>query len=214
MSGDAIDRLVAEASRGDYSSMVRLARALYQAGLGRREVLRRCYGVDFPEELFVIYEAWPTSPRLLVSYTNQPWELLVTPDQGDPAAKPDLLDGVERRIFARDPDLVPLGLLLADGGRWLGMVVCYRLSELAAGRSTVFGILEEFGPADGAVRCGDSLLTVLHDHHVDAHRRLQERYLLPSNFGAGAVDLEEVAAVGSLVERIEELQTRVATGAP
>jgi hypothetical protein len=43
----------------DYPSMARLARALYETGLGPREVVRDCYGVELPEEFFVLHEADP-----------------------------------------------------------------------------------------------------------------------------------------------------------
>jgi hypothetical protein len=201
----------AEASRRDYASMARLARALYQAGLGPREVLRRCYGVEFPDELFAILEAGRRALPLMV-YTNQPWELALPPDRGGPRPVAHLLDDVERKVLARDPDLVPLGLILDSHSRWAGTVLCYRLAELGHGRPTVFGIEEEVAPDDRVVRCGESLLEVLHEHHADVLRGLEAEWRDPSNFGAGSVDLEELAEVRSLVERIEELRRTLASG--
>lgn len=201
----------AEASRADYASMARLARALYQEGLGPREVLRRCYGVEFPEELFAILEAGSQALPLMMVYTNQPWELAVPPDRGGPRPVAHLLDDVERKVYARDPDLVPLGLILNSHSRWAGRVLCYRLAELDAGRPAVFGIEEEVRPDDQVVRCGDSLLEVLREHHADVLRGLEAEWRHPSNFGAGSVDLEELAEVRSLVERIGELERRIAS---
>jgi hypothetical protein len=211
VNDETIDRLRSESSRGDYGSMARLARALYEAGLEPREVLRRCYGVEFPDEFFSIAEAGRRALGLLLVYTNQPWELAVPPDRGGLRPAPHLLDTVERKVFARDPDLVPLGLILDSQSRWAGTVLCYRLTELAAGRPAVFGIREEVTPDDEVVRCGESLLEVLHEHHADVLRGLEAEWRHPSNFGAGSVDLEDLAEVRTLIERIEELQRTVAS---
>lgn len=201
----------ADASRGDYGSMARLARALYQAGMEPREVLRRCYGVEFPDEFFAILDAGSGPLPLMMVYTNQPWELAVPPDRGGPRPVAHLLDDVERKVFGRDPDLVPLGLILNTYSRWAGTVLSYRLTELVAGRPTVFGIEEEVAPDDQVVRCGDTLLEVMRVHHADVLEGLEREWRHPSNFGAGSVDLEELAEVRSLLERIEELQRTVAS---
>jgi hypothetical protein len=209
MSDEEIVRLRAESSRGDYASMVRLARALHGAGLSPREVLHGCYGVDFPAELLAIAGARSGALPLLVIHTNQPWELAIPPARGGPRPAPHLLEAMELRILARDPDLMPLCLLLDRGSRWAGMALCYRLRELEAGRPAVFGIREDVEPGDDVVRCGDSLLAVLRDHHGDVLRQLEWEWRQPSNRGAGSVDAEEVAEVRSLVERIEALERRL-----
>jgi hypothetical protein len=221
---EAIERLRAESSRGDYASMARLARALYDAGLGPREVLHRCYGVDFPKEFFVI-EA-ETSLSLMIHYTAQPWELAVPLDRGGPSLGPYLLDDIEQKIYARDPDLVPLGLLLGEDGnyrwhpsdgtnpgrtRWFGIVPCYRLTELEVGRTTVFGVGEEVTSRDEVVRLGESFLAVLHEHHVDELRVTEWEFHHPANRGAGSVDLEDLKECQSMIERVEELQRQVAS---
>ena len=211
MTGDAIERLRAEASRADYASMVRLALALYEDGLKPREVLRECYGVEFPEEFFVIAEAGPFTLDLRVDFTNQPWELAVPPARGGPASTPDSLDETERRIFARDPDLVPLARLFNTDARHGDSVLCYRLDELGAERTTVFGIWREVEPGSEIERCGDSLLVVMHEHHADIHRMLEWQRHHPSNRGAGSVDAEEVNEARSSVEQVKELQRRLAS---
>ena len=208
MTDEAIERLHSGSTRGDYASMARLARALYAAGFRPREVLRRCYGVVFPEEFFVIAEAAPLA--LLMVYTNQPWELAVPPDRGGLRPVPHLTDEIERKIFTRDPDLVPLAVILEPHTRLYGTVLCYRLADLRAGRSTVFGVGREVTPSDTAERLGDSLLGVLHGHHVDVLRWHEERFGHPSNRGAGSIELSDLAQVRSLLERVEELQRQVA----
>lgn len=210
MTDDGDERSPGEASRGDYPSMVRRARALYDDGLEPREVLRRCYGVDFPEEVFVIADDDPLDLDLGGDFTNQPWNLAVPPSRGGPVPEPDSLDKTERRIFALDPDLVPLMRLLDADADHGGSIVCYRLSELEAGRSTIFGIWWRVEPGDQARRYGDSLLSVLHEYHADIHRRLAARLDELSNRGAGSVDAEEVDEAWTAVEQVEELQRAVA----
>jgi hypothetical protein len=222
---EAIERLRAESSRGDYASMARLARALYDAGLGPREVLHRCYGVDFPEEFFVLLEAELDGLSLMIRYTAQPWELAVPLVRGDPAPSP-FSDDIQRKIYARDPDLVPLGLLLGEDGnyrwhppdgtnpgrtKWIGIVPCYRLTELEVGRTTVFGVGEEVTSRDEVVRLGESFLAVLHEHHVDELRVTEWEFRHPANRGAGSVDLEDLKECQSMIERVEELLRQVAS---
>jgi hypothetical protein len=209
MTEDVLERLRAESSRGNYASMARLAQALYEAGLSPREVLRSCYGHDFPEEFFVIAEAQPLTPHLLVVFTNQPWLLAIPPDHGGPMSAPNLMEDAEERIFARDPDLIPLLLLLGSEAKYGELVLCYRLTELAASRTTIFGIEETADPGDEVERCGDSLLAVLREHHAEIVEKLEWQQRQPSNHGAGSVDAEEVAEVRALVARVEELQREV-----
>ncbi|MGW0880224.1 hypothetical protein [Streptomyces sp. NPDC002671] len=208
MTPDAVDRLRAEAARDDYASMARLARALYGTGLGPHEVLRECYGVAFPDEVFVIVEGGLWRLHLLALFTSQPWQLAVPPDRGGPAAKPAGLTDTELLLLTGDPDLMPLiRIPAADIGRE-DRIVCYRLSELRAGRSTVFRLFES-SDAEDALCCGASLLEVLHTEHARSVRRLEKELRSPSSWGADSVDDEVDRAYESL-ERVEELQRQVA----
>ncbi|MBO0867082.1 MAG: hypothetical protein J2P15_00815 [Micromonosporaceae bacterium] len=207
MTHDPIARLRAQASRGDYASMVRLAVALYAQGLRPPRVLRECFGVEFPLEFFVTARANRTNPGLLAHYTNLPWQLGVPPDQGGPRRSAlAMTDGSERRIFARDPDLVPLMLLVGYGSKFDDMMVCYRLSELLAGSATVFGIKKTVDPGDQEARCGESLLAVLRAHHVSYLEHKEWIIQQPSEWGAGAHTRQDVDAAAALVRRVEELQ--------
>ncbi|MFI1833690.1 hypothetical protein [Streptomyces olivaceoviridis] len=210
MTNESLSRIEAAASRGDYTSMARLARALYQDGLDPGEVLRRCYGVAFPAEFFVIAEARPLSLDLPVDFTNQPWQLAIPLAQGGPGAMPDSMEETEQQIFAIDPDLLPLALFLDPDVQHGDLVICYRITELGLGRTTVFGVEEDPGVEDEAVPCGASLLTVLHEYHADLHCMLERHHGLPSNRGFGSIDAEQVAEARSRVERIEELRHRLA----
>lgn len=209
MTPDTLGGLRAAASRDDYGSMTRLARALYGTGLGPRDVLRECYGVDFPPEVFVLVEGGLWRLDLRARFTDQPWQLAVPPELGGPSARITSMADTERRLLAEDPDLMPLCRVPAVEFDTPDQVVCYRLGELRAGRSTVFA-LPRTAAAGAAVRCGDSLLEVLHGEHVRAVRRLERERDDPSNWGAGAVDDEEVEEAHEALERVRELRRRAA----
>jgi hypothetical protein len=200
-----------ESPRGAYSSMARLAHDLYEKGLEPREVLRLCYHVEFPEEFFVIVEAKPATLNLPVDFTNQPWKLAIPLDRGGPSPMPDSMEEIEQGIFAHDPDLVPLILLIDSYAKHGASIICYRLSELAAGRTTIFRIPRRFGPEDEIKCCGDSLLGVMHEHHTDIHQREEYRLNLPSNYGFGSIDQEYVDEMWEWVERIEKLQRQLSS---
>ncbi|MFE5097726.1 hypothetical protein ACFRCI_47590 [Streptomyces sp. NPDC056638] len=209
MTGDAVSRAREEASREDYASMARLARAMYGAGAGPREVIRECYGTEFPEEFFLFAETGPYTLDLTMDFTNQPWQLAVPLSQGGPPPEPDTLDRIERKVFVRDPRLVPLALPLDLDAVHGGRVICYHLDELRAGRPTTFGIRVAVGPDDETERCAASLLDVIHQHHADILRRLAHRNHLPSNRGTGAVDSADVEEARDILTQIEDLQHQV-----
>ncbi|MGR3932383.1 hypothetical protein [Streptomyces sp. BRA346] len=215
MNPETVERLREAASRDDYGSMARLARALYDSGLGPREVLREAYGASFPEEVFVIVGAGLSSLDLLAYFANQPWQLAVPPERGGPADVPGPLDDTERLVLALDPGLVPLVQIPAATSAGDDHIVCYRTEELRAGRSTVFCLRSAAYPYSEvrdaeAVRCGDSLLDVLYEVHADEARRLDEESRQPWNRGAGAVDRAEVEQAHASLELVEELRRKAA----
>ena len=203
----SLEELRAEASRDDYPSMARLARALYETGLGPREVLRECYGVEFPAEFFVLHEA---DPSLLFLFTNQPANLAVPLDRGGPPPTADPMSKTERDVFTRDPDLVPLVLCLKAYAAFGGKFLCYRLSELAAGRSTVFAIERYATPDSEITRAGDSLLAALYEHHT-AHLAWveAEERATAGQSGGGTVDEEDIAIAQERLVEIEDLRRQV-----
>jgi hypothetical protein len=210
MTGDPVARVRAEASRGDYASMARLASALYAQGLGPREVLRECYGVGLPEELFVIAGARRTSPRLLAYFTNQPWALCEPLDRGGPRPSALKLTGAwESKLFARDPDLVPLMVLIGHGAGLSDTTVCYRLTRLRAGSSAVFGIKENADLGEPVVPVGESLLAALLAHHIGYLRHKEWIIQQPWERGAGAYNQRDVDEAAQLVRRVEELQRQL-----
>jgi hypothetical protein len=222
VSGDTLARLRGRASRDDYRSMARLAWALYAAGLRPAEVVAECLGVVLPDEFFVLAEADPDETTSGTT-TNLPWGLAVPLDRGGPLLRPSSLTWRhERRIFAWDPDLVPLLTLHGDERfdhaerAWRGVphghrLHCYRLSELAAGRTTVFGVPSDSHDRDLSVEpTGDSLLTILHEHAAARHALDEWELRAPWNRGAGSIDHEDVADAHRIVLGIEALQRRLA----
>jgi hypothetical protein len=220
-------RLREAAKRGRYRSLVHLARGLYLTGLGPREVLAECFGVTFPDELFVIVEADPYD-AIPGDTTNLPWELAVPLDRGGPVVRPTpLMWPAERRIFTWDPDLVPLVALYGDYRVDHGaktpqprvphgdLIHCYRLSELAAGRSTVVGVPwhqaeEDLADGEWYVKpCGQSLLTVLHEYLAARHRLNEWEIMQPWNWGAGSIDDTMVEESRECVAEIGALQRRL-----
>jgi hypothetical protein len=178
MTEDDLQRLRAQSSPDDYTSMADLARALYSQGLSPREVVRECYGTDFPEEFFVLAAADPVSLDLMVTYTRLPWQVAVSLDRGGPAARPGALFlGVNHN--------------LSHGGS----VHCYSLTELRAGRTTIFGVWKDVESHNEVTRSGDSLLAVLREHHVQYVEWLEEMAWDPSNIRTDPVDEEVVDEV-------------------
>ncbi|MFI6638408.1 hypothetical protein [Streptomyces sp. NPDC050504] len=206
--------LRAQATRADYASMARLARALYADGLDAREVLRECYGVTFPDEVFAVVDAGLWALDLRANFTNQPWELAVPPTRGGPAERPDPLAEVEARLWERDPDLLPVLEVPGAGAGDADRVLCYRLTELRAGRPSVFALAEEPYPArgiapGGAERCGDCLLDVVREEHARTLRALEEELNSPWNVGAGSLAADEVEDARATLEHIDRLRGTV-----
>ncbi|MER7503054.1 hypothetical protein AB0L05_08055 [Nonomuraea pusilla] len=207
MDESTLRRLRAKASREDYSSMACLAHALHEHGQSVPETMRECYGVDLPLEFFVLAEAdlslWSD---LMVMCTTQAWRLAALPARGGPVTA-DPSDGVERRLLALDPDLLPLGYPLGTKSpSWQNReVLCYRLSELAAGRPTVFSLREKTTRRDRVKRRGDSLLAVLEELHLEELREAEREM---DDWDRGGEE-EILKAARELVERVEELRREV-----
>ncbi|WP_139131721.1 hypothetical protein [Streptomyces sp. WMMB 714] len=175
-----------------------------------REVIRECYETELPEEFFLISEVGPYRLDWQFLFTNQPWQLAVPLSEGGPPPEPYLLlDRVERRIFGRDPGLIPLVRALNLDAYHGGLIICYHVDELSVNCPITFGIPMEVGPDDEIERYDSSLLGVIHQHHSETLNLLIQRYNLSSNRGAGAVDWGEVEEAREAVAQIEELQLQV-----
>lgn len=195
-------------SRTDYPAMARFAVASRERGHTDREVIRECFGVEFPVEYFVI--ARGERLELGIDCTNLPWQLTIPPALGGPTAKPHSTWSKELLLFDLDPLLVPLGELHDFDAVHGGSLVCYHLDELAAGRSTVLGLPVDFdrnGEDAVPVRVGASLLDVLHEYESDRQRMIEEQHEDPKNAtGFGSVSSEYVEQCRADLRRVEELQ--------
>lgn len=209
MTGDSPEQAGIEASRADYASMARLARALYERGATPREVLQACYGVEFPEEFLMMAEIHPWRPGLSPSYTNQPWQMAIPLDRGGPAPRPDSMDRTEQEMLARDSHLLPLAHLWDRNLRLGNTIICYHLNELAAGRTTIVGVKNPDEYDFEAIHLGDSLLDVLHRYYVEYHTKTEREYNSPRNWGAGSLDESDVEQAASYLEKVEELRRRL-----
>jgi len=208
VDGETVNRLRAEAKQSDYSSMARLAQALYATGLTAREVLRQCYGVGLPAEVLVIVDADPYSLDTLTVFTNQPWKLAVPPEPGEPLAEADSMAPIERKLVTLDPDLLPLVSLLGHGGESDddSLILCYRFSELSAGRSTIFDVWRKSKRRSDVQRRGDSLLAVLHEHHTRWLNHLRSEGEQPGSWGADTVDEERIESAREMVAQVEAMR--------
>ncbi|MFI0418831.1 hypothetical protein [Spongiactinospora sp. 9N601] len=189
--------------------MVRLAEALYAQGLSPAEVLRQCYGVDFPTEFFLIVREGLRYSRPLAAFTKLPWSLGVPPGEEPPYSLALLTEGAVRRIFVRDPDLVPLVRLTDLVNTPERPMICYRLTELQAGSTAVFRVKVTAASHDEIVRCGESLLAVLRATYAERLRHMEWVVDQPSNRGFGAMDQQMVDDARALLERVEGLRRGV-----
>ncbi|WP_285576625.1 hypothetical protein [Actinoallomurus iriomotensis] len=218
---DRLEHLRMEASRDNYTSMVQLAQALYENRVSPRGVLRQCFKVEFPEEFFVIAEADPDLRGWLIGWSPLlPWCLAIDLACGL-SLEPEPFDDTERDIFARDPDLIPLVTCRMGPAFFVwgfaGWCLCYRLSELKAGRTTVYRTHSPYSnidpgldvAPDAVVRCGDSLMAALHQHYSDVLAGLEyERHASARQSGGGWTGDEEVEVAQSVLADIEELRRR------
>ena len=131
--------------------------------------------------------------------------------QGGPPPDANAIDADELDALVRDSGLVPLLLTSAGDAKHSDLVLCYHVDELAAGRSTIVGIPMWIDYAGGPIHCGDSLLSVWHEHRIDDVRRLTKEFHSPYNRGAGSLDQDELdgaknrlAAVEALVHALAE----------
>lgn len=200
------------AARDGYAAMAARAQTLYDQGRSARDVLRECYGVAFPDEIFAIagsgFEAGGSTALL----TDRPWRLLTRPVPEAPTGT----DKIEQVVVRHDPDLIPIAILTDDAKPGEAML-CYRATDLAAGATTVYGLPDAVWSVPEALpdeipRYGDSLLAILTEYFADAYDRLKQEFNLPSNRGTGAIDHETLDEARSFVDLVDRLTRQVIFG--
>jgi hypothetical protein len=100
-------------------------------------------------------------------------------------------------------------ILQRDYCNYDGPLLCYRLEELAAGRSTIMGLAVDFENGATPQRLGDSLVDVLRAAFADRLRSLEEEYARPVVSREGAVDRKEVEAEQAYLALVEDFQAAV-----
>lgn len=183
----------------DYESMARLARSMLEAGKSNEEILRACYGVSFPAEALVFAELILDERAPDVDCMSLPWELLTPLETGGPPSERPSWDRKPPRLAQLDPSLVALVRLYGDHTHG-GNLICYRLDELAAGRSTVFGIPDDLPDDVVAERLGDSLGIVLHQYFEDVVRTREWESSRDRTIGN-----DDVEAAEEQLGRVEDL---------
>lgn len=178
--------------------MAAAARTAYAKGHDREAVLRGLYGVSFPPELFALLDAGLERFDFLFEPTDMPWQLATPPERGWPWVDFAYSGHTEAELLELDGDLVPLVDLLGVP-RHTEHLLCYRLSELAAGRATVVSVHPERTWAPGAESPSllDGLWRMATARIDDMRAEMED----PRNFRTGAPWEEED------VQAMEEIRT-------
>jgi hypothetical protein len=173
------ERIVA--SRKDPRTLVPAARAMYEAGKTRSEVLIAIYGVDLPREAVLIQRDFVDGNKpIRVLWRAHPWELMIPLDRGGPKFMLGSLDYEDEvRAYAQAPRILPVAWLCYPRVP-IGMsLIGYDLDEIAAGRSTVVGLPQEQRqvPESGAkfTVFGPSLIDVFSDVITSYHASWGDR---------------------------------------
>lgn len=155
-------------SRAEPMSLIPAARAMYEQGYARSDVLTAIYGVDLPAEALLVLRDFVIDAKPLgVSWRITPWELMVRPENRDPEMDlgPHECDE-DARAYAQAPHIVLIGRLEYHGVELGSSLIGYDLDELRAGRSTIVGLKNvprlPASPVTFTV-FGPSLLEVLHE---------------------------------------------------
>jgi hypothetical protein len=167
------ERIVA--SRADPRTLVPAARAMYEAGKTRSEVLTAIYGVDLPREAVLIQRDFVDGNKpIRVLWRAHPWELMIPLDRGGPKFMLGSLDHEDEvRAYAQAPHILPVAWLRYPRVPVGYSLIGYDLNEIAAGRSTVVGLPPEQRqvPESGAkfTVFGPSLIDVFSDVITSYH---------------------------------------------
>lgn len=161
-------KLAMVALRADPRQLVPAARAMYEAGKTRSEVLAAIYGVDLPREAALIHRDFVEGKKpLRVLWRAHPWELMIPLEDGGPQFMLGELDyRDEVRAFRQVPHILPVAWLRYSGVPKGYSLIGYDLEEVAAGRATVVALhprhdeVPENGAAREFERIGESLLDV------------------------------------------------------
>jgi hypothetical protein len=201
-------------SRVEPWTLVPAARALYEQGLTRSQVLQAIYGVDLPREAMLFFRDFVKNddddPPVEASWGTLPWELMIPLEDGGPQFEiPPHEAARDARIYATSPSVLLLGRTGYDETPTGASLIGYDLDELRAGRTTVVGlsVLLDVPGADARFTVfGSSLVDVFRDMIV-RYRALMEEWI---KTGVGGDSYEDVHRVSRHLASIEALQRELA----
>ena len=189
------------------------ARALYERGLNRSQVLTSIYGVDLPSEAALFSRHVVNidgDPPLSAVWGTLPWELMIPLEQGGPSLEiPSHHVVQEVRAYAQAPHVLLLGRTGYKHALHGSSVIAYDLDELRAGRTTIVGVEYAIDvPETGAnfVPFGTSLVAFFRNL-INRKIALMEDVVTR---GGGYYDLEEIAEVRSHLQCIAFLENELA----
>ena len=195
-------------SRADPRTLVPAARAMYERGFSRTQVLQEIYGVDLPREAMLFLRDFVNDDKpLQASWFYFPWELMIPLESGGPTygPGPEACEE-EARKYAIAPNLLFLGTTGYNEAELGASLIAYDLDELRAGRSTVGGLknkrrLPESGA--GFTVFGPSLVDVFADL-IARYRDLIRRWIAMGVGGETVVEIDEMTSHLASVEAIRQ----------
>lgn len=188
------------------------ARAMYERGFSRSQVLEAIYGVDLPREAALFLRDFVNDDKpLQASWFYFPWELMIPLESGGPTYDPGPeACQKEARKYAIAPNLLFLGTTGYNEAKHGASLIAYDLDELRAGRSTIVGVDKkldlEFG-AEFAV-FAPSLVDLFSDLIV-RYRDLIRKWIA---MGVGGETVAEIDEMTSHLASIEAIRRELAAG--
>jgi hypothetical protein len=188
------------------------ARAMYERGFTRSQVLEAIYGVDLPREAVLFLRDFVNDDKpLQASWFYFPWELMIPLESGGPTYEPGPEACVEEvRKYATAPNLLFLGSTGYNEAELGASLIAYDLDELRAGRSTVVGLKNKRRlPESGAqfTVFAPSLVDLFADLIV-RYRDLIRKWIA---MGVGGETVSEIDEMTSQLASIEALRRELAS---
>jgi hypothetical protein len=200
-------------SRASPQTLVPGARALYEQGLTRSQVLKTIYGVDLPLEVTLFLREFLNNDDdekpIQASWGILPWELMRPLEVGGPRFEVSAGELARvTRIFAQAPHVLLLGTTGYDEVRHGASLIGYDLNELLVGRTTIVGlplILDTPESNSTFNVFGPSLISVFRSL-ITRYRALMDKWSESGQFGVGN---DEVLEFDSQLASIEALQREI-----
>jgi hypothetical protein len=200
-------------SRENPRTLVPAARALYERGLTRSQVLEAIYGVDLPPEAALFLRDFVSEEMTLQAlWSTHPWELMIPLEEGGPAFEIGPIESAEEALaFAQAPHVIVLGCINYSGAPFGDSIFGYDIDELHAGRSTVVGLRGMIHiPKSGAqfTMFGSSMIDVFCEV-IANYRKLTEQQI---DAGIGGELVQDLAQMDYQLASVRALRGEL-TGA-